>query len=144
MGERRFGAFSIEALASEFLFKPTKSRGPGGQHVNKTSTGVYLYWAFECSSQLTDEEQHLIRTKLSPIINRDGEIYIKSDVSRSLKANKEQCVVKLGLHLEHAFKKRKKRKKTKPTRASKEKRLQTKRKRSETKKYRRSVGADNQ
>ena len=125
-----------ETLLREVYFKATRGGGPGGQHVNKVSTSAVLYWAYEYSPSLSENQKYLIRTKLEKYINKEDEIYIRSSQHRDLDRNKEQCLDKLLDHLKIAFFKPKRRKATKPTRGSKERRLKGKSEKSQTKKLR--------
>ena len=54
----------IETLIKEFNFKTAKSSGPGGQHVNKTSSKVFASFHIQNSKGLNDDEKELLSTKL--------------------------------------------------------------------------------
>ena len=49
-----------EALLQECDFKAVRSSGPGGQHVNKTSTKVMLHWSLKDSNVFSEEEKELL------------------------------------------------------------------------------------
>lgn len=121
---------------SEFNFEVTRSRGPGGQNVNRTNSAVILRWPYLTSSVLTDEQKHKISYKLANIINAQQELFIRSEESRDQDQNKKNCLNKLNQYLEKAFFVPKKRIKTKPSRSSVEKRIQSKKKAAEIKKGR--------
>lgn len=123
-------------IEKEVVFKAIRSGGPGGQHVNKTSSAAILYWDLESSEAVSDSEKSRLRQKLKNRMNKDGQIYIRSDQHRELDRNKSECLQKLLKVIREALKRQKKRKATKPTKASKEKRLKEKNQRSETKKSR--------
>lgn len=128
---------NVEGLIHEFEFSAVRSRGPGGQNVNKVSSAAQLFWSFEDSSELTLEQKALIHLHLKNFINRENQIYLRSDEFRDLERNKARCLEKLQFLLNKAFFKPKTRKKTKPSKAAKIKRTESKRRRGETKKLRR-------
>lgn len=123
----------------ELTFTASRSGGKGGQNVNKVSTKVELHFNYLNSALLTDEQKQLIGTKLASFINKEGILKIVSQEERSQLLNKEICIRKLYLLLDRAFRKKKKRIKSRPNRASKEKRLQSKKLNSDKKKLRRSL-----
>ena len=127
----------IDLVAQEVKFVAVRSRGPGGQNVNKVSSAAILLWDFENSRYLDDVQKILIREKLDNVINKDREIFLRSDVHRDLEQNKQSCLEKLNRLLQIAFFKPKPRKPTKPTRSSKAKRLDSKKHRGEIKQSRR-------
>jgi ribosome-associated protein len=123
----------------EFRFTAIRSRGAGGQNVNKVSSAALLKWNIFASSALSLEERELILSKLAARINSEGELYIKSDEFRDLEKNKKRCLEKLEELLEKAFYKAPLRKATKATRASKERKLEKKSHKGQIKKLRRKV-----
>ena len=96
-----------------------------------------LRFDVEASEQLTKSEKKRIRNKLANYINSEGVLLTESDETRSQYRNKELAVNKFYELLRGALKRRKRRIRTKPTRLSKEKRLQSKKKRGEKKQTRR-------
>ncbi len=122
---------------SELQFRFSRSSGPGGQHVNKTSTRAELRWDVLNSELLTEDEQAKIMEKLVSWINRDGELLISAQESRSQADNKETARNKFYSLLKDCFRPVKKRVKTKPTAASQTKRLYEKKKLSQRKSDRR-------
>lgn len=130
------------ALRHEVRFEAVLSRGPGGQNVNRTASAAQMYWAFEDSYLLTEEEKARLRARLGNMINADGEIYLRSDENRDLERNKSRCIEKLLAHVVTALHIPKKRKKTKPTFSSQKKRREKKARRGEVKKLRRRVYDD--
>jgi ribosome-associated protein len=123
----------------EIRFSAVRSRGPGGQNVNKVSSAALLQWDFEASFSLTEEQKRLIFEKLSSFINKEGVFYLRSDEYRDLERNKARCLEKWEALLEKAFFRPKKRTATKPTKASQKRRVEGKRKRSQTKDTRKKV-----
>ena len=90
-------------LKREVYFVAVRSRGPGGQNVNKVSSAAVLYWNFAWSSLITDHQKELIREKCSSAINKDGQIYTRSDEFRDLERNKARCLEKLEGLFEPCF-----------------------------------------
>ena len=132
-----YGDFmDLSRIYAEVNFTAVRSRGPGGQNVNKVSSAAVLFWNFENSVSVTSEQKALIRLKLSSHINKEGEFYIRSDEYRDLERNKFRCLEKLEGLLTQAFHRPKPRRATKPTRASKQRRLESKRRRGDTKRQR--------
>ena len=121
---------------SELEFRATRAGGPGGQHVNTSSTRVELVWDVKSSASITEEQRARLLTKLKSRITEEGILRLTSAGSRSQHQNKEDVVERFAKIIEQALQKPKPRKKTRPTKASKEKRLQTKKQRSERKKQR--------
>ena len=111
---------------SELDFEFVRSSGPGGQRVNKTSTKAQLRWNVDRSAVFTDDEKTRIKEHLANRINKEGEVVISSDVTRSQSQNKELAIELLRGLVAHAIAPVKKRKPTKPTRSSKERRLKEK------------------
>jgi ribosome-associated protein len=124
---------------SEFNFKTSRSSGPGGQHVNKVSSKVELRFDIRHSQILTDEEKEIIQKKLSHRLTSKGTLIIIAQLERSQLRNKQIAIEKFYEMLSKALQPVKKRKPTKPTRASKEERLENKRKSSEKKARRRNI-----
>ena len=127
---------------SELSYRATRAGGPGGQHVNTSSTRVELLWDVQASPSITAEQRGRIVTKLGKRIGEDGMLRLTSAGTRSQFQNKEDVTERFARMIAQALHKPRPRKKTKPTRASREKRLQTKKKRSETKKRRGKIGPD--
>ena len=124
---------------SEFSFKTSRSSGAGGQNVNKVSTKVELDFDVQNSALLNEEQKIKVFDKLKNRINKEGILQIIVQTERSQLANKEIAIEKFYALLEKCFIEKKKRKPTKLSRASKEKRLKTKKRNSEIKKLRRII-----
>lgn len=113
-------------FSSELIVSASRSSGAGGQNVNKVSTKIELRFHVESSQVLTDSEKAIIIEKVANKISLEGFLIIVSQTERSQLRNKEVALEKFYALLEKALKPKIKRKATKPTRASKEKRLETK------------------
>lgn len=128
-------------IEKEVSFVAVRSRGPGGQNVNKVSSAAQCFWDYRNSSYLSFDEKNLITRKLSNLINLRGELYLRSDEFRDLPRNKENCLLKLRKHLEFAFHQNKARKPSRPTRSSRLKKKETKQKRADLKSSRKKITA---
>jgi ribosome-associated protein len=121
---------------AELRYRATRSGGPGGQHVNTSSTKVELEFDVAQSPSLTDAQRSRIQERLANRIDGDGVMRLSSSESRSQHQNREDVTERLARLIEDALKERKRRRKTKVPRRAKEARLKQKKQRSETKKGR--------
>jgi ribosome-associated protein len=117
---------NLETLRKEIVFKAVRSGGAGGQHVNKVSTKVVLYFDLEKSKAFESEIKELLIQKLQSKISQDGLIILSSDETRSQFKNKAAVWQKLILLVENQLKINKPRKETKIPRSVIEKRLKAK------------------
>ena len=116
--------------------------GPGGQHVNRTETGVQLRFDVSASSFLTPAVKARLLDLAGRRADSSGVIMIEARSSRSQYRNREQARVRLAELIEKASKPPRKRLKTRPTRAAKKKRLRAKRHRAGLKQKRGKPGLD--
>lgn len=122
--------------ASEISFRFSTSSGPGGQHANKSETRVTLLFDVAQSPSLTEAQRALIQQRLGSRLDSSGVLQISVQDSRSQHKNRETAVARFQAMLAAALAPRKKRRKTRPSRAAQEKRLQTKKRRSQIKRDR--------
>ncbi|MBZ9729604.1 aminoacyl-tRNA hydrolase [Salegentibacter sp. JZCK2] len=115
-----------EQITRELNFKAVRSSGAGGQHVNKTSSKVELYFDLEASEGLSAEEKQRLFKKLVSRLTKGNLLILHSEESRSQHKNKELAINKFFDLLKENIKKPKPRKKTKPSKAAKLKRLKAK------------------
>ncbi|MGD9823392.1 alternative ribosome rescue aminoacyl-tRNA hydrolase ArfB [Desulfobacter sp.] len=122
-------------------FYPIRSRGPGGQNVNKVSSGVHIRFDIH-ASDLSDEIKAKLLSLNDRRITRQGIIVIKAMTFRSAAKNRENGLERLAEVIRSAVRPVKKRKPTRPTRASKDRRLDLKNRRSRVKALRQITGKD--
>lgn len=123
---------------SELTMRATRSSGAGGQHVNKTSSRIELTWNVTDSGSLTDEQRQTIIVKLRSRLTKEGDLRVVASTTRSQFRNREIAELRLAKLLAAALQPVMKRKATRPTRASKEARLDGKKKHSNKKRERRA------
>jgi ribosome-associated protein len=128
-------ALTIPSSELEFNFTP--SGGPGGQHANRSSTRVELVWNVDDSRVLTPAQRDRIRQALRTRIDSSGNLRLISDAQRSQTRNREDVVGRLARLIGEALKPRRPRVATRATKASKERRLQDKKRRGQVKRLRR-------
>ena len=109
--------------------------GPGGQNVNKTSTAVQLRFRLDASN-LNEGVKQRIRSAHRSKLTRNGELIILARRYRSQERNRDDARERLATLIRRALTPPKKRKSTRPTKASKEKRLESKKRHAATKKSR--------
>jgi ribosome-associated protein len=126
-------SFSVDENELQFAF--VRSSGPGGQNVNKVATAVQLRFDVDHSS-LPEEVKERLKHIAGNKITSDGELLIEAKKFRTQEQNREDALNRFVELIQRAFKKPKARKKTKPTEASKEKRVEEKKRRGEIKKLR--------
>jgi ribosome-associated protein len=127
---------------AELSFRASRSGGPGGQHVNTSSTRVELAWDVAHTPSLDEAQRARVLEKLANRINGEGVLLLTEGGSRSQHQNKEAVVERFRALLAEALHVPKPRKRTRVPRAAKAERLEAKRRRSETKRLRGPVRPD--
>lgn len=128
---------------NEIVFNTARSGGKGGQNVNKVETMVEGRWNVAASTLFNDEQKARIFEKLSNRITSEGFLLVKSQTARTQLSNREEVVKKMNALIEQALLKKKARIATKPSKASKEKRIEAKKNKSEIKDNRQKIRFDN-
>jgi ribosome-associated protein len=127
---------------SELDFRATRSGGPGGQHVNTSSTRIELTWDVGGSAALTDAQRDRIVTRLASRIDARGVLRLVSSGSRSQHQNREAVTERFAKLIAGALHVPKPRRKTRPPKSAKETRLREKKQRGERKRMRDAPSPD--
>jgi ribosome-associated protein len=133
---------SLSIPRGELDVRVSRSSGAGGQHVNKTSSRVEIFWNIPASRALTDEQRNRLLEKLASRLTTQGSIRIVASDMRSQTRNRELAEEKLVETVRRGLIVPKKRRATRPTRASKEARLESKKRQSHKKSERRKKSFD--
>jgi ribosome-associated protein len=120
-------------VSKEITFQTTRSGGKGGQNVNKVETAVIASFHIDTSLLLNGDQKKLLKEKLSNRVNADGYLMVKSQTHRTQLSNKEEAVEKINDLIKKALEKKKARIATRASKASKERRIETKKRNSEVK-----------
>ncbi len=126
----------VSIADDEIYFTFTRSGGPGGQKVNKTSTRVTLLFDVEASAGLTDAERARIKRRLATRISKDGVLRVVSQKHRNQAANRTAALERFAELLREALKPERRRKPTRVPEAVREERLREKKHRSRLKRER--------
>jgi len=121
---------------SEIELRTSRSSGPGGQHANVTASRVEAVFDVVASTSLSPEQRSRISAKLGPKVTASAQD------TRSQYRNRELALERLASRLAHALEVRRPRTKTRPTRASQRRRVDSKKRRGETKRARRRPDLD--
>jgi ribosome-associated protein len=122
---------SVSLPRSEIDYRFSRSSGPGGQHAQKSDTRVEASFDVEASTTLSEAQKRRVVGKTGPVLRA-----IAQD-ERSQWRNRELATERLVEALREALRVPRRRRPTKPTKASRERRLEQKRRRSDTKRLRR-------
>jgi ribosome-associated protein len=126
----------------ELTYRATRAGGPGGQHVNTSSTRVEVTWSIPASSALTEDQRARLLERLAPRLDGEGTLRVVASATRSQHRNRQEATARLARVVEAALRPPAPRKRTKPPRGVREARLRAKRQRSEVKRLRGRVGRD--
>jgi ribosome-associated protein len=118
---------------AELTYRASRAGGPGGQHVNTSSTRVELTWAVSTSSALSDEQRARILDRLSNRIDASGVLRLASGATRSQLRNREAVTERLQKLLADALRETPTRRRTRPPKSAREERLRAKRRRADIK-----------
>jgi ribosome-associated protein len=118
----------------EIRLRTSRSSGPGGQHAQKSETRVEAIFDVESSTALSEAQKKRVVAKAGPVLRA-----VAQD-ERSQLRNKELATERLVEVLREALRVPRHRVPTKPSKAAKERRLESKKRRSATKQLRRDPG----
>ncbi len=117
----------------EFEWKFIRSSGPGGQNVNKVASAVQLRFLLPLNTSLPVAARNRLRRLAGQRLIDDGSILVRASSERSQEQNRRDALERLAQLIRAALVEPKVRKKTRPTRASKERRIDSKKRRGSTK-----------
>ena len=123
--------------AGELAIAFSRSGGPGGQNVNKVASKVELRWNPRTSTAVGEYDRSWLLGRLGSRLTNDGTLIVTSTLTRDQLKNRDDAAAKLALIVRAALDRPKARRATKPSRASKRRRVDAKRHRSEIKRNRR-------
>lgn len=127
---------SVSINESEIQIDFIRASGPGGQNVNKVSTAAQLRFDIRNSPSLEPEVKERLVKIAGNRVTEDGVLLIEAKRYRTQEQNRFDALQRLVTLVQQALERPKTRRKTRPTLASKQKRLQAKRQRSEKKRLR--------
>jgi len=133
---------SVRIPRTELDVRATRSGGPGGQHVNTSSTRIELRWQPATSAALSEVQRERLLANLAGKIDGEGWIRLTASEHRSQLQNRDAAETRLVAMVKGALVVPKVRRATKPTYTSKVKRLASKSQRSEVKANRKRVSRD--
>ena len=126
----------IRIPAHELDEQASRSGGPGGQHVNKTSNRVTLRWNVMKSRSLNEDQRTRLLARLDARLTRSGDLIVHVDGHRSRRRNLDEARERLVSILAEALEVPRARRPTAPSRAARRRRMDDKRHRSNLKRDR--------
>ena len=109
---------NTENILKELNFKATRSSGPGGQHVNKTSSKIELTFYLESSLSLSENEKALLKVKLVSKLTKENVLILFCEETRSQHRNKDLAIKRFLSLIKTSLIRPKKRRPTKPSKSS--------------------------
>ncbi|NCQ33504.1 aminoacyl-tRNA hydrolase [bacterium] len=125
--------------AAELEITASRSSGPGGQHVNTADTRIQVRWNVPQSLVLSEFQRARLLNALAPRLTIPGDLILSCDTHRSQRRNRQEALQRLAALVRAALVPPRVRKKTRPTAASRQRRLEGKRRRARRKQDRRKV-----
>jgi len=135
-------ARGVRIAPSALRLQYARSRGPGGQNVNKVNTKTDLWVPVSAIGGLSERAAERLRQIAGKRLTAAGEIHIAADSERTQEQNREQAMSRLRAMIAAAVHEPKVRRKTKPSRAAKKRRVESKRIRGQIKAGRRGGGRE--
>ena len=127
---------SVSLDPDEIELRISRSSGPGGQHANKTETRVEALFDVAASASLTDAQKRRVESRVGPVVRATAQD------ERSQARNRVLAVERLVAKLAEALRVERRRVPTSPTTASRERRLEAKRRRARLKRGRAATDDD--
>jgi ribosome-associated protein len=127
---------SVSLDPDEIELRVSRSSGPGGQHANKTETRVDALFDVAASASLTDAQKRRVESRVGPVVRATAQD------ERSQARNRALAVERLVAKLADALRVERRRVPTSPTTASRERRLEAKRRRARVKRGRAATDDD--
>jgi ribosome-associated protein len=121
----------------ELQVRASRSGGPGGQHVNTTSSRIELRWDISASRALDEDRRALLLARLASRLTIDGVLVLHASEHRSQLRNREAALGRLRTLVTEALTVAEQRRPTRPSRAARRRRLDAKRSRADLKQLRR-------
>lgn len=122
--------------AAELEFTASRASGPGGQHVNTSDTRVQLRWNVAASQALGEVQRQRVMAALASRLTEGGDLLLACATHRSQRRNRDEVAERLAELVRRALVPPRPRKPTRPTAASRQKRLEGKKRRGEVKRAR--------
>jgi ribosome-associated protein len=129
---------AVRVPAHELEYRASRAGGPGGQHVNTSSTRIELVWDVAATTALDDAQRALVLARLGPRLDGAGRLRLVAAGSRSQLRNRAAVTERLRTLVADALVPPRPRKRTRPTAAAKARRLDAKRRRGTLKRTRRA------
>ena len=127
---------SVRVPAAALTMRAVRASGPGGQNVNKVASKIDLRVDLDAIEGLAEPARHRLRALAGRRIDADGRLQITSQVTRDQSRNLEDAREKVRALVAAALREPKRRRASRPTKAARERRIESKKHRSTTKRMR--------
>ena len=132
----------ITIPAAELAISYVRASGPGGQNVNKVASKAVVRFDLRATTAIADDAKARALTRLASRLTNDGALLVTSSVTRDQHRNRDAALARLAELLAAAVTRPRRRRPTKPSKSAVERRLDTKTRRSRTKRDRRTPTVD--
>ena len=127
---------TVRVPSTALTMRAVRASGPGGQNVNKVASKIDLRVDLDAIEGLTDPARHRLRALAGRRLDADGRLQITSQVTRDQARNLEDAREKVRALVAAALREPKRRRASRPTAAARERRIESKKHRSTTKRLR--------